>query len=524
MDKNLLYAVGLSFLVYAVWFGVVEKKVAPPPGRAAHPTASGSALPSGAAPTGQQPQPQQQQPAPAPSSAVQQQPSAEMTTEQRAKLEKQAVAAALGGAKVRISPKGAAVVSWQYQEPLGTVELVRDPQPGFLATFPELTFSPDKADPLTWRARRADGLSVVKRFVPAPDEKTLPQVEVTLVDEAKKPVQTGPWSISVGPGLGTILSEEKENPKVTRAIGLTPGQGALAGKVETFKPGEHPGAFRWVAVDNRYFLAALLPKAEDFPTVTSQQPPMIDAGAASATLQPGQSRTWAVPFYVGEKGSTFLRRYKVGLERSINFGFFSQLGRFMLDILFKVHNVVGNWGWSIIILTVAIQIVLLPLTMKSFKAQAAMRKLQPEITRLQQRYKSDPQRLNAETMELYKKHGANPLGGCLPMLLQMPIFYALYYALRNAWELHGAPWIFWIKDLSVKDPYYVLPIVMGVLMWAQNKLNPQTSDPTQQQMMMWMPIIFTFMFLKFPAGLVLYWLTNSAANAAVQLALRKRFT
>ena len=194
----------------------------------------------------------------------------------------------------------------------------------------------------------------------------------------------------------------------------------------------------------------------------------------------------------------------------------------MLAALERINRTVGNWGWSIIVLTLALQVVLFPLTWKSLKAAAAMKNLQPEIAKLQKRYADDPQKLNAETMALYKTKGANPLGGCLPMLLQMPIFLALFNALRNSWELHGATWILWVQDLSAKDPYYVLPIVMGELMFLQSKLNPPAGDPTQQKMMMFMPLIFTFMFLNFPSGLVLYWLTNSLVSTVLQLSLKDR--
>jgi YidC/Oxa1 family membrane protein insertase len=194
----------------------------------------------------------------------------------------------------------------------------------------------------------------------------------------------------------------------------------------------------------------------------------------------------------------------------------------MLAALVRIQATVGNWGWSIIALTLCLQVLLMPLTYKSLKAAASMRKVQPEIAKLQARYKDDPTRLNTEMMALYKTAGANPLGGCLPMLLQMPIFVALYNALRSSWELHGAGWMFWIHDLSAKDPFYVLPVVMGGLMFLQSKLNPPAGDPAQQQMMMFMPLIFTFMFLKFPAGLVLYWLTNSLVSTVLQLALRDR--
>jgi YidC/Oxa1 family membrane protein insertase len=153
---------------------------------------------------------------------------------------------------------------------------------------------------------------------------------------------------------------------------------------------------------------------------------------------------------------------------------------------------------------------------------ALMKKIQPEMQEIQKRYKEDPKRMNQEVMDLYKRHGTNPLGGCLPMLLQIPVFFALFTALRNSWNLHGAPFVFWIRDLSAKDPYYVLPLVMGAVMFLQQHLNPQTGDPAQAKMMKWMPVIFTFMFLSFPSGLVMYWLINSLWGFAQTMYLQKK--
>jgi YidC/Oxa1 family membrane protein insertase len=152
---------------------------------------------------------------------------------------------------------------------------------------------------------------------------------------------------------------------------------------------------------------------------------------------------------------------------------------------------------------------------------AVMKKIQPEMQAIQKKYKDDPKRMNQEVMDLYKRHGTNPLGGCLPMLLQIPVFFSLFTALRNSWDLHGAPFIFWIKDLSAKDPFYVLPLVMGGIMFLQQNLSPQTGDPSQAAMMKWMPVIFTFMFLTFPSGLVLYWLINSTWGFAQTMYLQK---
>jgi len=277
-------------------------------------------------------------------------------------------------------------------------------------------------------------------------------------------------------------------------------------------------------VDNRYFLAAVVPAPGDFETVESSLPPQVSLRAKNVTLEPGGRREWDIPYYLGAKSQITLSRYGCELERAIDFGFFSWLARRMLQVLGRIHSWTGNWGWSIVLMTFLIQALLLPLTFKSLKAMTMMKKLQPEISRLQQKYAKDPSRLNAEMMELYKKSGANPLGGCLPLLLQMPVFISLFNALRNSWELHGAPWMFWVHDLSAKDPYRILPIVMGGVMWLQNRFNPATaSDPTQKAMMNWMPVIFTVMFMNTPAGLVLYWLTSSMISASLQMALRRHF-
>jgi YidC/Oxa1 family membrane protein insertase len=277
-------------------------------------------------------------------------------------------------------------------------------------------------------------------------------------------------------------------------------------------------------VDNRYFLAAIVPAQGDFDAVESSLPPQIGLRAKNITIEPGAQHVWEIPYYLSAKSQTSLSRYGCGLERSIDFGFFAWLARRMLQVLGRIHSWTGNWGWSIVMMTFLIQALLLPLTFKSLKAMTMMKKLQPEISRLQQKYAKDPSRLNAEMMELYKKSGANPLGGCLPLLLQMPVFISLFNALRNSWELHGAPWMFWVHDLSAKDPYRILPIVMGGVMWLQNRFNPATaSDPTQKAMMNWMPVIFTVMFMNTPAGLVLYWLTSSMISASLQMALRRHF-
>ncbi|MBI4375915.1 MAG: YidC/Oxa1 family insertase periplasmic-domain containing protein [Elusimicrobia bacterium] len=512
MDRNLLLAIVLSVGVYAAWFGLVERRVA----RA--PASQASTLESPGAP---QAAPQSRPPS-APVDQPEQKP--KDSPEDREELAKRSSKITLGSAQALVMAQGAALISWTEQAPLGDVELVEEPRPGFLATWTDIRFTQETKNPNRFWARRSDGLKMIKEFRPGVGE-ALPTLSITLVNEGARVAESADWSLSLGPGLGTIASERQENRKVWRQLALRKGEKGLAGKIEVLQPGKAPGDYRWAGIDNRYFLAALLPP-EGFSLWAGQAsgPPMIELKPAGPPLQPGRSISWDIPFYIGPKGHSWLKHYELGLERSIDFGYFSQLGRFIMNVLTAIHRWTGNWGWSIILLTLLLQIGLFPLTYKSLKAMSAMKKLQPELARLQQRYANDKEKYQREMMELYRKSGANPLGGCLPLLLQLPIFYALYNALRNAWELHGASWVLWIRDLSAKDPYYVLPLIMGAIMFFQNKMNPPSTDPAQAQIMTWMPVIFTFMFLNFPSGLVLYWLTNSLLSALQQMALKNRLS
>ena len=185
-------------------------------------------------------------------------------------------------------------------------------------------------------------------------------------------------------------------------------------------------------------------------------------------------------------------------------------------LLDKIHAVVGNWGWSIILLTLLIKIFFYPLSAASYKSMAGMKKLQPRIATLKERYKDDRQKFQMEMMALYKKEKINPAGGCLPILIQIPVFIALYWTLLESVEIRQAPFALWLNDLSAPDPFYVLPILMGVSMWAQQKLNPAPMDDIQKKVMMIMPFALTLLFLTFPAGLVLYWVVNNVLSMAQQ--------
>ena len=221
--------------------------------------------------------------------------------------------------------------------------------------------------------------------------------------------------------------------------------------------------------------------------------------------------------YVGAKDWRILQNIHPKLTDAIEFGWFTFLSRPFFKVMLWIKDYVGNWGWAIILFTLLIKLILFPLSYKGMMSMNKMRDLAPKIKELKEKYGKDPAKMNQQTMELYKKHGANPMGGCLPMLLQIPVFFALYRVLLNATELQGAHWIAWIQNLADKDPYYVLPILMGVSMFVSQKLQPNTmTDPMQKKIFQWFPAIMTFFFLTFPAGLVLYWLTNNILTIGQQ--------
>ncbi len=228
--------------------------------------------------------------------------------------------------------------------------------------------------------------------------------------------------------------------------------------------------------------------------------------------------------YIGQKNYKTLKSIDPMLTNAIEYGWFTFAAKPLFALLSWLHGIFGNWGWSIIALTAIIRFVLYPLTYKGMVSMQKMKDLAPKIKELKERYKGDPQRLNQATMDMYKKHGANPLGGCLPMLMQIPVFFAIYRVLLNAVELQGAPWILWIDDLSRMDPYYIMPVLMGASMFLQQRMTPNNfSDPMQEKVMKWLPVIFTFFFVTFPSGLVLYWFVNNLFSILQQFIVNQQF-
>ena len=280
------------------------------------------------------------------------------------------------------------------------------------------------------------------------------------------------------------------------------GKKAIEVKLKKKRQATYTG-FVWTSLQSLYFTASLVPKGPA--EVTIWKGATKDEYYLALIAKKGELSFWS---FMGPKDYSLLKSYGVGLEENIRFGVFKILAKPALEVLKFIYRYVHNYGWAIIILTILIKIIFHPLTVKGYKSMNKMQELQPYIKQLKETYKDDPQTLNKEMMALYKKHKVNPMGGCLPMILQIPVFFALYKVLMVAIELRHAPFILWITDLSAKDPYYITPILMGVTMLIQQKMTPM-GDPTQAKMMMLMPIVFTFIFINFPSGLVIYWLVNN---------------
>jgi len=281
----------------------------------------------------------------------------------------------------------------------------------------------------------------------------------------------------------------------------------------------------WIAMMQHYFLGAWIPNADEVNNIYSKYVNYryyLGMISAVENIDSGKNKTFTGRYYVGPKDQNSLSTISPGLELTVDYGFLTVLAKPLFWLLNTLHSVFGNWGWAIIFLTVIIKLAFFKLSEKSYRSMANMRKLQPRMKALKERHGDDRQKMNQALMELYKKEKINPLGGCLPILVQIPVFIALYWVLMEAVELRQAPFMLWITDLSAQDPYYVLPILMGISMFLQQKLNPAPLDPMQAKVMMFLPLVFTIFFLFFPAGLVLYWVVNNTLSIAQQYVITKR--
>jgi YidC/Oxa1 family membrane protein insertase len=446
--------------------------------------------------------------------------------------------------RVVFSTRGGRIKSWQlkkYLEPDGRpVEMAGKPGP-----------AGDSLDLCTWSRHRGTSLPVYRantqRLLLSESERqgTLTLVCVTsggleltksltfFEDDYKVDLETKvrnlghqaqslTFDLLWGPGIRS--HEGKEEKTLKPATSLVNGQIVQDKWEKVDKAVEHRGDVSWTAIQDNYFCAALIPLGKGSWAQIEKMKgggPLVGLVFPAKRLLPAEGASESFSLYVGPKEIDRLTKLGFGLRDMIDLGWFGFLARPALYCLKYINGFIKNYGLAIIILTFLVRIVLFPLTHKSLKSMQEMQRLQPKINMLRERFKDDSKRMNQELMELYRKHNINPMGGCLPMLVQIPIFIALYNALINSVELWRAPFILWVKDLSAKDPYYVLPILMGASWLVQQWMTPTTGDPRQAKMMLLMPVIFTFMFLNFPSGLVLYFLVSNLLGIAQQYFLNQ---
>ena len=345
-------------------------------------------------------------------------------------------------------------------------------------------------------------------------------VEARVLNELVRDQSADPTSSSKGIGgihsyLGAVFSSPDARAHKVSLSDISKG-----------KFGSVTAAEGWAAMSQHYFLSALIPAAKDVVTykasTDANQRAHISYETPDATLQPGQQLDISAQIYMGPKDKAQLDKVSPFLSKTIDYGWLWFLASPLFWLLTKIHGLIGNWGWSIVLLTCVVKAILLPLSAKAYRSMAKMRKLGPEMARIKEQYGNDRQQMSKKMMEFYQKEKINPLGGCLPMVIQMPVFLALYWMLSESIELRHAPFMLWIHDLSAQDPLFILPIIMGVSMFLQQMLNPAPPDPMQAKVMRMLPIIFTFFFLWFPAGLVIYWITNNLLSIAQQYFITKQ--
>ena len=366
------------------------------------------------------------------------------------------------------------------------------------------------------------GVEIIKRFEFKPSDY---QIGVRYI---VRNLTSNPWSAT----FYGQFRRDSHQPETESSTGMRPFLGAALREKdknyskydfsdiddETVKTSIKGG---WLAFVQHYFVSAWVPPQESNNRYSLRKLQGSDIYLMAVTgekinVAAGSSEEYKVDLYVGPKNQDVLKQLSLYLDLTIDYGFLWMLAKPLFAVLQMIQNLLGNWGWSIILLTIFVKILLYPLSAASLKSMAKMRTLQPEMARIKELYGDDRQKAGQEQMALFKKHRVNPLGGCFPMLLQMPVFIALYWVLSESVEIRHSPWIIWIQDLSAKDPLFILPLIMGASMFLMQKLQPAPTDPMQAKVFQLMPIVFTFFFLMFPAGLVLYWTVNNLLSILQQ--------
>lgn len=449
-------------------------------------------------------------------------------------------------AHITFSTKGAGIKKYVFHDSVADVDLTPYQGEGYFATLPQVDFREIRRtqDSITFAADLSAGIELRKTY--HFHEDSIHSLNLVLQNKTAQEKTIPAFYFNFGPGLSTVKSELNDNERESKAVYLIQEEGKKHPTLVKFTQKDTSPAsgkdWLWAGVENRYFLSVLIPQnwtAGTLSTYTENvttkkrlwglmgtaevKGPQLSIQVPEQTLAANASEELNSNFYFGPKDYQLFEKLPYHLSRSIEFGFFGALGRLARNILELFYSWTGNYGVAIIMMTVLLQLILFKFTQMSLKSSAQMKKIQPEMKQLQEKYKGNPEMLNRAMLALYQKHKVNPLAGCLPLLIQLPIFLALFNALRTSWSLHGAKFIWWITDLSSKDPYYILPILMGTVMFFQQRATmPAGMDPNQAAMFKYMPLIFTLLFMNFPSGLVLYWLTNSLITFGIQTWINKK--
>ncbi len=435
---------------------------------------------------------------------------------------------------VVVNSLGGVITSWVisgYGEPLELIISGEDSRAGDVVingkslkkqSFSVARHNHDNIDFIT----HFGAVKVLKRFQFS-DEGHTHQIEISVTNTSDSPILLDNMALCLGPGLNLENTGIRE-PGLAYAF--------VDGEFKKLKKNGVDGRVDWAGVSNRFFLTAYLsdePRALDYAKIYSakKEPPIVGMGVGEFQLRPGEKKSIQCGLLVCPKAHDILEPLGRSLTKSVDFGIFAPLSSFFLFLLKVFNSVFRNYGVAIILLTIVIYGILSPFTIKSYRSMDKMRVLQPKMKELQEKYKGDSQRLNVEMMNLYKTQKVNPLGGCLPMLLQMPVLFGLFMTLRNAVELRGAPFVWWINDLSAPEtlfslgafPVRALPLIMGITMFIQQKFSA-SGDPAQSRMMLIMPVMMLVLFWNFPSGLVLYFLVSNLLGMLQQWLVRRAST
>lgn len=387
---------------------------------------------------------------------------------------------------------------------------------------------------ISMRAVNEAGLEIVRSYEFSRDSYPIKH-SVTVKNTGGQSLQGAGGIHQVNMPFGTL---GKGSQWLFRGPAFYGEEGLEEFKLKEFKEGKKTvqGSFDWVAYEGTYFMAVIIPEDKSKSVTMNAQDELVSIDIVSSldTLAPGAEKRYNYDLFYGPKKLTLLKEIGFNLEKIINFGWFDVIAKPMLYLLNWLYNIVGNYGIAIILVTVILKALFWPITQKGLKSMKNMQKLQPKMVKIKEKYKDDSARMNKEVMNLYKTYKVNPLGGCLPMVLQIPVFFSLYKVLLQSIELRHAPFMLWITDLSAPDRLYigfdvpylgglpVLTLLMGASMFLQQKMTPTTADPTQAKIMMFLPIIFTFMFLNFASGLVLYWFVNNLLSIFQQYMINRQ--